>query len=326
MVVVAAVAGFFLSRAGRPAPSPTTPPVPTPLVLRTPLPTQPASDFGYALVDDPATRRVILFGGVNSYDATWLWDGSHWTFASPTPRPSGRYGGAAAYDPTMGLVLLFGGRMADGELLSDTWSGDGTSWHELSAGGAAAPAATELAAMAWDDATRQMVLVIPSTPVTSTSGGKTWVWAGRWVQQPGGALPAAALGGVMAYDPGSKSLLLVSASGATLSWNGRAWRRLPVPAVAHGLAGLALDPTTARLIAIALPDQQPGAGKTWEWSREGWTAPRRASVPAASNAELVTDVSRQELLLVGSSRTPTQMVAPPLHVWRWSAGGWSQVT
>jgi hypothetical protein len=320
VIVVAALLGFALSRSNQPPPSTSTPRT-TPFGA-TPLPRQPVSAFGYTLVDDPATRRVVLDGGVSSYDGTWLWDGRRWTYASPSPRPPGRFHAAAAWDPTSGRLMLFGGRLADGQVVSDTWSGDGTSWRELAAGGAAGPPATEGAAMAWDDATRQLLLVTPTAAVLATPGGETWVWAGRWMKQPGGGPPAGTFGSQMAYDPASRSLLLVSASGQTLRWDGRAWRRLPTPALGVSLTGLALDPRSERLMAVASPDQQRGQGTTWEWSGAGWEALAGTPVPAADEAQLVTDVTRHELLLVGSLGPASQAAPQPLHVWRWSAGAW----
>ena len=67
--------------------------------------------LGYTAVDDPATRTVVVFGGVDDYDNTWLWDGTRWRLTHPSANPPGRFGASAAFDPQTSEVLLFGGRL-----------------------------------------------------------------------------------------------------------------------------------------------------------------------------------------------------------------------
>ena len=143
IIVAGATIGFAVSR--RPAPAP---PPPTP---RPEAPT-PRSAFGYSVAGDPAHGEVVLFGGVDTYDQTWLWNGKRWTQAHPPSSPAGRFDSPAAYDPATGQVLLFGGRLADGEVAGDTWAWDGTTWNQLDAGSPAGPPAGDGGAMARDDA------------------------------------------------------------------------------------------------------------------------------------------------------------------------------
>ena len=126
VVVVAGAIGLAVSLLQHPVSSPTTPLSVTPPSLRapslspTPIPRGPVSAFGFSVADDLATRRVVLFGGVDSYDDTWLWDGSRWSHVVPSISPPGRFHAAAAYDPSTKLVMLFGGRKESGALLNDT--------------------------------------------------------------------------------------------------------------------------------------------------------------------------------------------------------------
>ena len=69
----------------------------------------PPATAGYSVADDLATRQVVVFGGIADNQATWLWSGSRWSLAQPATSPSGRIEAAAAYDPALHLVLLFGG-------------------------------------------------------------------------------------------------------------------------------------------------------------------------------------------------------------------------
>ena len=86
-----------------------------------------------------STHQLVAFGGVDSYDTTWLWDGRRWTLARPARQPAGRFNAAAAYDPLTGVVMLYGGRLGPGQLVQDTWAWDGGTWHQLDAGTSSLP-------------------------------------------------------------------------------------------------------------------------------------------------------------------------------------------
>src|ERR1017187_7229648 len=85
-VFLAAAVGFVLSRPNAPKPFPpgraVSPPVITtvpPSAGPTPLPHEncaacPMSGYGYALANYPPSQQVLLFGGVDNYDNTWLWN------------------------------------------------------------------------------------------------------------------------------------------------------------------------------------------------------------------------------------------------------------
>src|ERR1039458_333315 len=189
----------------RPTPAPT--PFPFPTVAPTPIPNGPVLGFGFSVADDPAIDRVVVYGGVDSYNTTWLWDGRGWTLARPRSIPPGRFGAAMAYDPTSRLLMLFGGRLAPGQVVNDTWGWDGTTWRRLD-DGVNGPPPGEFAQMAWDDSRAELVLV---TGAHTTAGGETWIWAGsHWTREGRGNLSIAPIAGAMAYDPVLGALLLVS--------------------------------------------------------------------------------------------------------------------
>jgi hypothetical protein len=143
-----------------------TPP-PTASATLSPLPTPPAAGpvtgSGASVADDPATHRVVLFGGVDSTNKTWLWDGRHWTSTTPPSSPPNRGGAAAAYDPATRVVMLFGGSGPTlgqvAQLFNDTWAWTGSTWRRLNGGGAHGPPIGDGAQMAWDDTRHQMILV-----------------------------------------------------------------------------------------------------------------------------------------------------------------------
>jgi O-antigen/teichoic acid export membrane protein len=91
------------------------------------------------LVYDRASRVFVLFGGSDAKSDTWLFDPATRTWRDVTPAgpPPGRELHAMAYDEANGVVILAGGRGADGAVLSDTWvwSTPARAWRRLAAPG-----------------------------------------------------------------------------------------------------------------------------------------------------------------------------------------------
>ena len=89
--------------------------------------TSPSGRNASSLAYDAGRQRVVLFSGtlgtsIPVDNATWEWDGTNWTPASPATSPAGRGGSAMHYDVVRGQVVLFGG--VDGALVvvyTDTW-------------------------------------------------------------------------------------------------------------------------------------------------------------------------------------------------------------
>ena len=77
-----------------------------------------------------AQRGVIVaFIG----DQTWTWNGSDWTQQHPTRSPKQRFFASMAYDPALGKVMLFGGKI-DGDpkqVNNELWAWDGTTWSHV---------------------------------------------------------------------------------------------------------------------------------------------------------------------------------------------------
>src|SRR5207253_721251 len=74
--------------------------------------TSPPARDNAALVADPGTGQVVLFGGrdtsgFRSIGDTWTWDGSNWTQRTPTTSPPARQAATIAADRVSGRVLLF---------------------------------------------------------------------------------------------------------------------------------------------------------------------------------------------------------------------------
>lgn len=77
-----------------------------------PLDRQPPPRANSQLVYDPASKKVILFGGDQldqTVADTWVFDGSQWTQKTPAVSPSPRAGHALLWLPKAQKVLLLGG-------------------------------------------------------------------------------------------------------------------------------------------------------------------------------------------------------------------------
>jgi hypothetical protein len=93
----------------------------------------PSPRDGARAVFDPASGRVLLFGGVQTeptiqfMDDTWAWDGEQWTQLE-APGPAGRAHHGLVYDAARGRIVLAGGAGEGGRLLPDVWEWVGEGW------------------------------------------------------------------------------------------------------------------------------------------------------------------------------------------------------
>ena len=331
-IAAAAVAGLAVSLVDRPGAHPQSPNQGPPQGLApTPIPHQPDVELGFSVADDAATGQVVLFGGVDNYSSTWLWNGHAWTFTRPAMSPAGRFGASSAYDPQSREILLFGGRLEPGQLADDTWAWTGRTWKEVNRGGAGPPGG-EGSDMAWDSALGQMMLVTPAAG--SPDGAETWVWgATRWVREPGGDLGSADSTIVIAFDPLSQSMLAegccaqtgnaaISRKPTTWRWDGSGW--VAITTSLNPLDGslLALDPASGHLILCACDLSGGLFPELWAWSGADWQSLEIQPIPVEPEAE-VTDVGRHQFLLLGSASAVS--VAQPVQTWTLRGPAWRRL-
>ena len=92
---------------------------------------RPSARRGHTLIEYPARRCLVLFGGRDANGAllndTWEWDGTTWTQIATALAPSPREGHATALDHGFDRVVLFGGETSAG-VDAQTWAYDGTTW------------------------------------------------------------------------------------------------------------------------------------------------------------------------------------------------------
>ena len=225
---------------------------------------------------DPATKTMLLFSGDSDsagyLDDTWSWNGTTWSKLAPAASPPARAGALMVYDAATRTVLLFGGfglvsggPPADGgeySGFSDTWSWNGTTWTKLSPASNPGSDSLESDSMAYDPATKT-VLLFDGGECNSCGGqGQTWSWNGTtWTRLSPTASPPASGGWSMAYDPATATLLLfggmrygypmVTALDATWSWSGTTWTKLsPAGSPPPGGASMAYDPGMEAMLFV----------------------------------------------------------------------------
>jgi len=101
----------------------------------------PSARFGAGIAYDARDHCVVLFGGSRAWNApnttlyndTWIFAAGRWTNVTLAHSPSVRQPGQAmTYDAKDGYVVLFGGYVAGGWTLGDTWTFSRGVWTNVS--------------------------------------------------------------------------------------------------------------------------------------------------------------------------------------------------
>src|SRR5207253_144291 len=160
-----------------------------------------------AMTYDPASGKVIMFGGFDLfggfdgrfYQGTmWQWNGSDWNQLFPATLPYARSSAAVGVNNSTGEVVMFGG-LADVNPFN-TWTYDGTTWTLQSP--LTQPTLVYGGSAAFDPHLNAVVLF------GGGSGGvdqnSTWAWRrSNWKQLLTMQSPPAREGAGIAYDPAS---------------------------------------------------------------------------------------------------------------------------
>ena len=200
------------------------------------LTTKPLARAAAAMASDPASGRIVLFGGEATDRAilidTWTFDGSSWTLQHPSVSPPPREKAAMATDPTTGHVVLFGGSDANGVLLGDTWTWDGSNWAHQSP--LTSPTRREGATMATDAASGHVVLFGGSGPNGSLLAG-TWTWDGtNWAKAFPPTSPMPRRFPAMASDPAGRLVLFGGVQGESTGFLNDTWSLTPSLTITPG--------------------------------------------------------------------------------------------
>ncbi|MGH9151571.1 MAG: Kelch repeat-containing protein [Acidimicrobiales bacterium] len=248
---------------------------------------------------DPATGKLVLFGGFEMTGATnapvndtWTWSGKAWKKLSPATSPGGRQGHSMATDKVSRTVVLFGGlaylssQTSHATTLAETWTWDGLArtWTEQTP--PVSPPQRWAASMAPHPPTGTVVLFGGQPqPLPGAQLGDTWTWDGAakaWTPQAPAVSPPARSGASMAYDARRKEVVVFGGYGTdgiplgdTWTWDGTQWTE-ETPATrppARASAAMAYDALRQRVVLFG--GYVPGFGKnmaddTWTWDGTTW--------------------------------------------------------
>ncbi|HVB22683.1 MAG TPA: hypothetical protein VNG51_12115 [Ktedonobacteraceae bacterium] len=158
---------------------------------------EPSIRSNVAIAYDPATKQVVLFGGLSSLantkmlSDTWTWDGTDWTQQYPATSPPARDDAALAYDAATNQLVLFGGGSSKPPIgglvpppLNDTWIWTGANWIQQHP--ATSPLPVLSPGLTYDAAQQNLLLFgglyADTTPMRKELND-TWQWTGtNWVQ------------------------------------------------------------------------------------------------------------------------------------------------
>ncbi len=214
--------------------------------------TSPSKRAGHVFVFDSARGGGVLFGGHSSQYGfsdllgdTWTWSAGNWHLRSPEHAPSPRKNAAAAFDPSRGYVVLFGGQSDVGHE-RDTWLWMGADWSKVTP--LHAPLNANGASMTYD-AVRQRVVLYQSP--------QSWEWDGNdWQVAPAAPISPARFNSAMTFDT-QRGRSILFGGGINTGYTAETWesdgsrwfKRLPA-STPIGLmnATLAYDPVRQRAV------------------------------------------------------------------------------
>ena len=183
--------------------------------------TAPPSRYLHSMVYDPESGLIVLFGGQEGlpdypYEVelgdTWVYDlaNDSWANRTGVTGPSPRHGQSMCYDPSIGLIVLFGGTIDGGyDCYQDTWTYNATSntWNERNP--AIRPSPRAGAPMAADISSGTMFLF--GGVIYGTLYNDGWSYNGSsdtWTSKQFSNGPPVRSYSVMTYDSPTRSFVL----------------------------------------------------------------------------------------------------------------------
>jgi hypothetical protein len=243
-----------------------------------------------SLVYDAAGDEAVLFQGASG--ETWTYGSGVWSQVTG-PGPSARWGASLGYAANEGKVVLFGGRLANGQMTNETWTFSAGAWENVSGSVGHAPSPRWGAAVASGPGPTDALYLYGG--YNGTLLGDSWSWgSGGWSQL---SLPASGIqgrwGGAMAWSPDDGTLFLfggVEDSGnANDSWlfgGASGWEPVPPtngPSPRQG-ASLSSDPWDSDLVLFGGTNASGVTNDTWTWGGARAVTPLSASLLATPSS------------------------------------------
>lgn len=298
-----------------------------------------------AVAYDGVSSRLLVFGGaqvngqLGALSDTWTRGNTGWSKISVQPGPSARVGALATDDPIHRNVVLFGGESNSHELLTDTWTWNGSSWASQKPTHSPHWLFPLAGNLAFDFGRREVLLFgNTGTSFSPTKGPDsfTWAWTGSdWVRKDT-VSPPFRFGAAMAYDGTSQHIVIFGGYqfegpegrlGDTWIWDGAVWKQAP-PSLSTppaGIAYAAYDEKANRLWLLTMD------GAMWYWSNNNWR--RQGMFAAVANrvhAAMVFDAVLGKIVLYGGKQAIQSSNGEWIEMhksdlWSWDGTNWSQL-
>jgi hypothetical protein len=278
----------------------------------------PSARYFPAMAYDPASDRVILFGGYDGVEHlgdTWAWDGAGWERLD-VQGPSARVTLAFTTDPAGGRAVLHGGGSvslfnpySQAEPLDDTWEWAGSSWRQFSerwpVGGL----------ITYDPTQRATILY--ETGLGDDYSMESWTLTGQeWALDEAALIPSNRATNMVVYRSARDEILMHGGSGDGFfdPWVPETW------SYRHGqwslLGSDGPDLRYGRLVYDAAHDRvfciDGYRGTFWEWMEDQWV--RLGWLLFGEEVLPVYDEARDEILCLGHSSTQ----------WVWDGVEWTE--
>jgi hypothetical protein len=301
---------------------------------------QPSGRAFLALAFDPVSGNTWMFGDDQQSDpALWAFDGMDWQqVPSASALHPAERSTRMVYDSLRDRVVAFGGQNSAGQPVNTLWEFDGIQWVNRTPVTLPATwppaAAGDSMGLTFDSLRGRTVLMEPK-PQTFNVG--IWEWDGSSWTQPSPSNPPiyGAIAGT-GFD-GSRVLLLNHTNGHLdgWTWDGTSWTHPWSDTVTPGpsdrsFPAVAYDASRGVTVFFGGTAGSNSAilGDVWEWNGTTWTnpAPSGALPPARTDASLVYDARRGEVLLFGGYELYQGARRYFQDLWAWDGQRWSELT
>jgi len=325
----------------------------------------PSALDGAAMAFDSRSGLFVLFGGESYssqygyryFNETWVYDAGtdRWSQRSPSDAPSPRIGHSMSFDPSSGLVVLFGGEYYDPvrEIYGssdETWTYNATTDSWTNRSGPNGPSARLHHATALDGRSGEMILF-------GGWGGREWtgtgysylprladtwsydVASGAWTNRTTPFSPGARSDHALTFDASAGCIVLFGGMhGVTRTILGDTWMfdsgmdnwiELDPPGSPFCQYGhaMAYVPALAASLLFSGYDESGNISETWSYAAGGnrWTKLQPSSAPSPrSGAAMAYDSAGGQTVLFGG-----QFIwGPSNDTWTYSSesNSWSPAT
>ncbi|MCC7389311.1 MAG: immunoglobulin domain-containing protein [Phycisphaerales bacterium] len=258
---------------------------------------------------------LLAFAG--TVNEAWAQECFEWAERTEAGGPT-RSIHSMAFDPTLGVSVLFGGFDAGGE----TWEFDGGSWELVSAG---IPEPRMWCGMDHDAATGGILLF------GGTNGalvfGDTWLRTQRDWSRVSTTGPGPRYAHTTTYDAVREETILFGGSvgssyvGTTWAWDGASWTQVasegPSPRGHHSTA---FDHARGVIVLFGGAGEFGGLGDTWTWDGAEWTEVSGGGPGPRYMHQMVYEPTREVVVLYGGYVSG----GPAADTWTFDGTTWSQ--